>query len=160
LIREEQSLYPPAAVREGLVNAFAHRDYADFRGGIAVHLYPDRLEIWSSGAFPEGVTPQTLVQGHISILRNPDIAHVLYLRGLMEKLGRGGVLILNACETHGLPPPRWQADSLGVTLTLLAPEVTPEVAPEVRAMLETVTGDMTRRELQERLKLTLIWAKR
>jgi ATP-dependent DNA helicase RecG len=30
----------------------------------------------------------------IFVLRNPDIAHVLYLRGLMEKAGRGGVLMV------------------------------------------------------------------
>ena len=104
LAREEQSIYPPEAIREGLVNAFAHRDYADFRGGIAVHIYPNRLEIWNSGSLPEGISPDDLVKGHISVLRNPDIAHLLYLRGMMEKLGRGCVMIRKACEDHGLRP--------------------------------------------------------
>lgn len=60
LAREEQSAYPLEAIREGLVNAFAHRDYADFRGGIAVHIYPNRLEIWNSGNLPEGILPEDL----------------------------------------------------------------------------------------------------
>lgn len=47
LERSDESLYPPAAIREGLVNAFAHRDYSDFSGGIIVFVYPNRLEIWN-----------------------------------------------------------------------------------------------------------------
>jgi len=166
LTREEQSLYPPEAIREGLVNAFAHRDYADFSGGIAVHVYPNRVEIWNSGNLPEGISPDDLVKGHISVLRNPDIAHILYLRGLMEKLGRGCVMIRKACEEYGIRPPVWRADAnTGVTLTFFAPEVATEVGmevttevgmevtTEVKAVLTALTGDMTRRELQEKLGL-------
>lgn len=122
LARENAPLFPPEAVREGLVNAFAHRDYADYKGGVAVHVYPQRLEIWNSGSLPEGVTPEKLAKGHISVLRNPDIAHVLYLRGIMEKVGRGSLLVLNACRQRDLPPPVWSTDALGVTLTFYVPE--------------------------------------
>ncbi len=123
LQRQDEAVYPPAAVREGLVNAFAHRDYADFSGGIAVHVYPKRLEIWNSGSLPEGITPAKLATGHISVLRNPDIAHVLYLRGLMEKLGRGSVMIQKSCIGRGLPRPEWRSDvGQGVTLTFFVPE--------------------------------------
>ena len=126
LERQEHPLYPEEAIREGLVNAFVHRDYADFSGGLSVFIYPKRLEIWNSGELPEGVTVHGLSTGHISVLRNPDIAHVLYLRGMMEKLGRGSVLIQKACSDRGLPKPEWKSDK-GVTLTFFAPEVTPQV---------------------------------
>jgi len=123
LQRQDEAVYPLAAVREGLVNAFAHRDYADFSGGIAVHVYPKRLEIWNSGSLPEGITPAKLVSGHLSVLRNPDIAHVLYLRGMMEKLGRGSVMIQKSCLERGLPEPEWHSDvRQGVTLTFFVPE--------------------------------------
>ncbi|MFA5614522.1 MAG: RNA-binding domain-containing protein, partial [Methanoculleus sp.] len=89
LRRRDEPLYPSGAIREGLVNAFAHRDYSDFSGGITIHIYPGRLEISNTGRFPEGVTPEKLKKGTLSVLRNPDIAHVLYLRGYMEKIGRG-----------------------------------------------------------------------
>ena len=118
LEREDEPLYPVRAIREGLVNAFAHRDYSDFSGGVAVHVYPNRLEIWNSGPLPEGITPATLAHGHLSVLRNPDIAHVLYLRGRMEKIGRGSLLILRLCKESGLPEPKWESDQhRGVTLT-------------------------------------------
>jgi ATP-dependent DNA helicase RecG len=158
LQRRDESIYPVDAIREGLVNAFAHRDYTDSSGGIAVHIYPKRLEIWNTGSLPEGITPDKMIHGHISVLRNPDIAHVLYLRGFMEKLGRGSVLILQKCKERGLRPPEWTSDEkIGVTLTFFAPEMTKEVAPEVTQevlrMLRAIEGDMSRQDLQRLLGL-------
>ena len=154
LERLDESLYPREAVREGLVNAFAHRDYADFSGGIAVHVYPQRLEIWNSGSFPAGVTPPKLAAGHISVLRNPDIAHILYLRGMMEKLGRGSIMIQKSCVDRGLPKPEWRSEAgHGVTLIFLAGEVTEEVTGEVIRVLQAVKGAMKRVEIQQVLGL-------
>ena len=122
LERHNEPLYPADAVREGLVNAFAHRDYADYKGGISIHIYPRRLEIWNSGDLPQGVKLENLAKGHLSVLRNPDIAHVLYLRGMMEKVGRGCFLIQNLCKAQELPAPEWKAPpDQGVTLTFHAP---------------------------------------
>ncbi len=122
-------------------------------GGIRVQVFPQRVEIWNSGGFPEGVTPAGLMAGQISILRNPDIAHVLYLQGLMEKLGRGGVLIGHACKQQGLPPPEWQGDAMGVALTFYATEVTPEVTPEVLKIIAVLKGVCSRQALQQALAL-------
>ena len=153
LKRQDEPLYPSNAIREGLVNAFAHRDYSDFSGGIIIHIYPDRLEIWNSGRFPEGVIPSRFKAGTLSVLRNPDIAHVIYLRGYMEKVGRGIALIQKACAERGLPPPQWSEDDRGVTLTFFAPEVTPEVTPEVLRMFSVLEGDLSRQDLQNLLDL-------
>ena len=166
--RISTSQYPAEVVREALVNAFAHRDYADYKGGIAVRVFPDRLEIWNSGDLPEGVSPETLSKGQLSIMRNPDIAHALYLRRLMEKLGRGGALILRGCVNAGLPAPLWENPvGKGVTLTLFAPpteatgeatgeaagEVTGEVTGEVKRLLTVMNGEMKRAEIQMSLNL-------
>ena len=130
--RQDSPLYPEAAVREALINALAHRDYSAASGGVSIHVFPRRLEIWNSGPLPDGVTEENLPKGHISVLRNPDIAHALYLRGLMEKAGRGSVLMVQQCDDAGLPRPFWKSDpKLGVTVTFSAPEVTPEVGHQV-----------------------------
>ncbi|MFM7925766.1 MAG: RNA-binding domain-containing protein [Planctomycetaceae bacterium] len=100
-IRQDLPLYPEAAVREALINALAHRDYSSASGGIAIHVFPGRLEIWNSGGLPAGVSAESLGRGQLSVLRNPDIAHVLYLRGLMEKAGRGSVLMIQECKKTG-----------------------------------------------------------
>ena len=82
-------------------------------------MYPSRLEIRNSGAFPKGITEINILEGHFIILRNPDIANLLYLLGLMERIGRGARMIVEECKKHGLPPPVWKSSpTLGVTLTL------------------------------------------
>ena len=117
LRRADQPAFPEAAVREGLVNAFVHRDYANYGGGIAVDLYPGRLVIWNSGSLPEGIKIGDLKREHPSMPRNPDIAQVFFLRGFMERVGRGTQKILSACQEARLPPPEWKVDETGVTLT-------------------------------------------
>jgi len=149
--RLDTPLYPEEAVREALINALAHRDYSAASGGVSIHVYPHRLEISNSGALPEGVTEQSLLKGQISILRNPDIAHVLYLRGLMEKAGRGSVLMVQKCLEYGLPSPFWQSDpKLGVTVTFSTTEVTTEVIK----LLKRFKGEMSRGELQQAMELS------
>lgn len=163
--RDDRPIYPETVIREALINALAHRDYSSPAGGVAVHIYPDRVEFWNSGQFPEGVTPDNLMKGHLSILRNPDIAHVLYLRGLMEKAGRGTVHIVQMCQRANLPSPTWTSGDEGVRLILRAPVITPvitpevtpeavpEVTPEVLRMIAVIEGDMSRREIMEKLGL-------
>lgn len=121
----------------------AHRDYLAPFGGISVHVYPNRPEIRNSGGLPNGITVESLARGNLSVLRNPDIANVLYLRGMMEKLGRGSLLILRECKEHGLPPPEWSVDPEGVTLTFFD--------PEVARLLRAFRGEQSRHELQELL---------
>ncbi|WP_140850217.1 RNA-binding domain-containing protein [Sphingomonas glacialis] len=118
--REERPQYALEALREGLVNAVAHRDYASFSGGVTVSIYPGRIEIWNSGRLPSGLQPSDLKGVHPSIPTNPDISHVLYLRRLMEKIGRGTQKIIAASKELGAPSPRWTDKPSGVTLTLFA----------------------------------------
>ncbi len=119
--REARLPYPAEAIREGLVNAFAHRDYAGFTGGMTVGVHDSRIEIWNSGRLPDGLKPGDLRRNHPSLPTNPDMAQVLYLRGLMERIGRGTQKIVQACEDLGLRPPQWDDRPTGVTLTLFGP---------------------------------------
>ena len=128
LRRVDRPAYPFDALREGLINAFAHRDYASFSGGVAVTMYPNRIEIWNSGRLPDELKPGDLSRNHPSLPTNPDIAHVLYLRGLMERIGRGTQKIIDACREYGLPLPAWDDQPSGVTLTLSGPERAAELA--------------------------------
>ncbi len=170
LKRKDVYIYPPKAIREGLVNAFVHRDYSSFSGSLSVSIYPERLEIWNYGEFPEGVTTDNISEGTITVLRNPDIAHVAYLMEQMEKLGRGCLLIQKACDEYGLPKPEWKSEkNKGVTLTFFkspiknqsTPQVnfsdTPQdalqVTPQVKKLLDVIKGEMSRDELQEKLEL-------
>jgi ATP-dependent DNA helicase RecG len=115
--REDKPAYPFGALREGLLNALMHRDYAAFTGGVAVNIFPDRLEIWNSGKLPEGLSIADLKKEHPSLPTNPDIAQVVYLRELIEKVGRGTEKIIAECRAAGLPAPTWKQSPVGITLT-------------------------------------------
>ena len=48
--RSEIRSYPKEAIREVLVNAIAHRDYAIIGTQIDVDIYADRIEVVSPGS--------------------------------------------------------------------------------------------------------------
>lgn len=126
LRRRDQPAYDALAIREGIVNAFVHRDYSAYSGGLRVSMYPDRLEIWNSGSLPVGLTTRDLRREHPSILVNPDIAQVFYLRGLMERLGRGTEFIATASRRIGAAAPTWKDAPTGVVLTMFSAHRTVE----------------------------------
>lgn len=121
LSRQSKPQYPFDALREALVNALAHRDYAAFSGSVAVSIYPDRVEVWNTGKLPRGITPRDLLlASHPSILVNPDIGHVFYLHELMERVGRGTFKIAQECRDFGMRNPEWKNVGSGVKLTMFA----------------------------------------
>jgi len=105
--REDDPLYPPAALREALANALVHRDYSIVGGSVGVAIFDDRTEITNSGSLPEGLTVDDLYVKHESIRRNPLIADVFYKRGIIEQWGRGTLKIVELCEQAGHPKPEF-----------------------------------------------------
>lgn len=116
LERADEPLFPYAALREALVNALSHRDYSIQGGAVSLAIYDDRLEIWSTGTLPSGITVADLKRDHTSVLRNPLIAGVFYRRGLVESWGRGTQNIVELCVEAGHPEPEFveQAGAVGV----------------------------------------------
>jgi ATP-dependent DNA helicase RecG len=117
LRRQDWPEYPFGALREGLMNALVHRDFENIAGGMTLSFFPNRFEIWNAGQLPDGLTPAGLRRDHPSLPRNPDVAHICFLRGLIERVGRGTQLIARECAAAGLKPPQWKSDPLGTRLT-------------------------------------------
>ena len=103
--RDEALEVPAAALREALVNAFAHREYGDTRT-VYLAVYADRVEIKSPGGFPASFDMERLYDPPVcdSNPRNPRIAHVLYLCKMIETWGRGlGVIARGSAHGRGCP---------------------------------------------------------
>jgi predicted HTH transcriptional regulator len=99
----ELNEYPIKAVREALVNAFAHRDYEDSSRKIRLEIFKDRLVISSPGYPPKPLTLAKLRRGRYeSCRRNPVIAECMAALDLMEQRGTGFERIRAAMEDHGL----------------------------------------------------------
>jgi ATP-dependent DNA helicase RecG len=100
--------FPPLAVREALINALIHRDYSIAGGAVSVAVFDDRLEVWSAGRLPGGLTPEKLKGTHDSVPRNPLVADVFHRRGLIEQWGRGTNKILAEAEGAGCAEPEFE----------------------------------------------------
>ena len=118
--RQDEPLFPPLALREALVNALAHRDYSIPGGAVAVAIFDDRLEISSTGLLPFGLTVDDLKRNHQSQPRNPLLANVFYLRGLIERWGRGTQKIVELCVQAGHPEPEFE-ESAGQVIVRFIP---------------------------------------
>ena len=101
---------PINAVTECIVNAVCHRDYTS-NGSVQVMLFPNRLEVWSPGRLPYGITTAQLLIPHSSIPTNPILANPLYLAGYIERLGTGTSDMVDDCVTMGLKIPEFTQDS-------------------------------------------------
>ncbi len=100
--RKEIPEVPIRAITEVLVNSLCHRDYTT-RKGNEVAIFKDRVEIYNPGQFPEGYTPKDFIKGtERSILRNPLIAHTLYLCKDIERWGSGLKRIYDVCSEESV----------------------------------------------------------
>lgn len=113
--------FPNKALQEGIVNALLHRDYSSFSSGVSISIYPDQFVISNSGHLPDDLTVGELKKSHRSHPTNPDIAHMFFLRGLIDKLGRGTLKVLEECKLEGLKQPAWKDSSEGISLTFFGP---------------------------------------
>ncbi len=128
LKRKEEWLYPPAAIREALVNAVAHRDYRLQGRAIEVRMFADRLEISSPGGLPGFITVDNIVDEHFS--RNPRIVTGLFQWGYIEELGLGVDLMIEEMVNAGHPPPDFREAPSSFTVTFEnVQERRPVVAP-------------------------------
>ncbi len=107
-LKRERKNLPHLALREGLLNALVHRDYSLSMNYINISLYSNRLEINNPGELPNGIDLSDLKKKHPSILRNPDIAQICFIRGYIEMLGTGTLRMIDDCISNGYKEPEWQ----------------------------------------------------
>ena len=93
--REVLPLYPEEAVREAIINAFAHRNYR-INADVRIIFREDSLLIRNPGSFPAGVDPEN--PEHLP--RNPLICQFLYDMGYIERYGYGIVRMREAVARH------------------------------------------------------------
>ncbi len=88
IYREERWEYPLEAIREALVNAVIHRDYAILGSDIKVAIYDDMLEITSPGPLPDTLPIDELGSGR-SEIRNRVLALIFKDLRLIKAWGSG-----------------------------------------------------------------------
>ena len=102
LKRIETRDYPPEALREAVLNAIVHRDYA-LSAATLIYVYTDRIEIASAGGAVPGFSFTEMMQGYSS-LRNNNLGNIFYRLGLIEAYGTGIPRIMGAYENSNHRP--------------------------------------------------------
>jgi ATP-dependent DNA helicase RecG len=100
--RIERYPVPRVALREGVLNALVHRDYA-VSAPIQIRVYEDRLKIWNPIVLPEGWSLEKLLGEHSPY--NPGVANCFFRAGEIESWGRGIQRIFQACRESSTPEP-------------------------------------------------------
>ncbi|MDR1532962.1 MAG: putative DNA binding domain-containing protein [Clostridiales bacterium] len=155
LLRIDKRDYPETALREALLNAVVHREYA-VSGSILVKIFADRIEFISPGGLVSGIEIDDIMSGY-SACRNTTLAAVFYRLQLIEAYGTGILKIFESYKTS-LKQPKIEVtpNVFKMILPNLNYAVTerPQAAqtPEQR-VLEYVLekGSINRRQAQELL---------
>ena len=99
---------PKEVVREAIVNAVAHRDYAN-NASVQVMLFADRLEVWNPGSLPWPLTLEKLRGPHQSVPGNRLLARAMYFVKYIEEMGTGTLDMIRRCAEAGLAEPEFEA---------------------------------------------------
>lgn len=105
--RKDIPQYPPAVVREAVINALLHTDYSIKGSSIQIAIFDDRIEITNPGCLPFGLSFEAALSG-ISQLRNRVIGRVFRELKLIEQWGSGLGRMINICEQQGIPSPKFE----------------------------------------------------
>ena len=140
--RWDRPQFDMTAVFEAVVNAVAHRDYSVHGAKIRLHIFEDRLELYSPGTVPNTMTVDNLV--HLQAARNEVLTSLLAKcpvptgspapatdrLTLMDKRGEGVRIILDNSERlAGRTPVYRLIDEAELLLTIYAPVESIKIDP-------------------------------
>jgi predicted HTH transcriptional regulator len=129
LVREDIPEYPVVAVREAILNAVMHADYAMRGTSVTIAIFDDRMEIANPGGLPYGLTIESVLTGS-SRVRNRVIARVFKELKWVEQWGTGIKRIMSACLERGLKTPTFEEMNNQFRVTLYATQAVEAVSLE------------------------------
>ena len=94
--------YPEEALREALVNAVVHREYA-IPGPVLISIFDDRIEITALGGLTKELSLNDIMLG-VSVLRNKKLGDIFYRLKLIEAYGTGIEKIMRSYDNCSEKP--------------------------------------------------------
>jgi ATP-dependent DNA helicase RecG len=122
---------PYRVVREAIVNAIAHRNYAS-KSCVQVMVFADRIEVWNPGGLPEDLTLDMLRVPHPSVPRNRLICEPLFLAHYIERAGTGTLDMIRLCAEADLPEPEFRSEGERFVTVIRRDWLTEEVLAGLR----------------------------
>ncbi|MDR3283104.1 MAG: putative DNA binding domain-containing protein [Candidatus Methanoplasma sp.] len=142
IYRREAEPYPRPAVREAVLNAIVHNEYA-IPTAIQIKMSKNEMTIYNSGHLMDGWTVEKLLSAHTSEPRNPAVANVFFRAGAIEAFGRGISTIMSQYRDAGNRMPVFKDDPTGFSVTLTSMAGTAKASNEDKTGIwEDYTGDV------------------
>ena len=133
LYRKDVPPMPYEALREALVNAVIHRDYAITGSQVLLEVFSDRVVVTSPGALPNHLTVEQARAGGAPRSRNEMMANAMVVLGFMERRGRGWLRMRQAMRRFNGTEPELQNDTrnrfVRVVFNLTRPPFDPTEKP-------------------------------
>lgn len=156
-LRKTVRMYPEIAVRELVANAIIHQDFSMTGTGIAVEIFPDRIEITNPGK--PVITTMRFIDEYQS--RNEKLASFLRRIGICEEQGSGIDKVILNVELFQLPAPEFLEMEKHTKVILYAYQKLKDMSrnDKIRACyqhacLKYVSNEkMTNKSLRERFKI-------
>ena len=120
IYRVETFPVPRWAMREAVINAVVHRNYAS-HVPLRIRVRDDRISIWNAARLTPGWRADRLAEEHSSRPHNPQLAHAFFRAGLIEAWGWGIRRMLDTCREVGSPTPTWRPEGGGDGLRVTFP---------------------------------------
>ena len=89
ILREDRPLLPQTVLREALVNAVVHRDYAITGSKALLEVFSHHVDVTSPGGLPNHMRVENVKAGGYPRSRNELMANYMLNLGFMEQRGRG-----------------------------------------------------------------------
>ena len=124
------------AIREALANALVHADYYG-DGGIVIRQYPDRTELTNPGTLL--IPQEKMMQGGVSICRNPALQKMFQRIGVVDKAGSGVDTIFKGWMERSLMPPKVHVSSHPYQVKWVLPYMS-IIPKEAEQQLKSVIG--------------------
>lgn len=115
LYRDEYLDIPKRALREAIVNCYCHRDYT-LSGDINIEFYDDRVQIFSPGSLPDGLTLEN-IKMRMAAKRNEIIVNALDKIDVIENYTSGVRRIFEDCKDFKKQPEYYISNN-GIIVTL------------------------------------------
>ncbi|MDY0014987.1 MAG: ATP-binding protein [Bacteroidales bacterium] len=110
--------FPVEVIREAVINALAHRNYAIDGAKIQLEVFPDRILVKSPGEPVPPITIKTLNNfTATSYSRNKKIAFIFNEMEYMEESAVGMDTFRSMRENHKLPLPIFEYDGINTVVT-------------------------------------------
>ena len=113
LVREDRWLLPEQAIREAMVNAVVHRDYAITGSKVLLEVFSDRVDVSSPGSLPNHMSVESVRAGGVPRSRNELMANYMVVKGLMEQRGRGWPIMRRVMREFNGTEPELEHDPQG-----------------------------------------------